>query len=604
MIRKINNFSSFLGRLPLGKSASVTTLLFTALIGCSVAANAPEYPTRARALKDPNSINFSDASPAQMRKLAKQGKFDIAQEVSLAVNLAGENADNNPKEPGNFTPEVQEKKVTVAVPARENLPGHIPNSSPNGELLPPGSKVPGGGGTASGSTMPGGGTAPGSTMPGGGTNPGHVTPPVQGNAKPGGEMLPPNQGSQQPGVQNPGVQNPGVQPHQPTGPITCQSLNLYITKKKDHAVIEGKAKGTLHRSHDKHNERLVAHVQLPNASKLQVRYYFGNAIDAISLTLSSEDLKRYTDSLTSVQSIKRGGSSDSDSQNENGGRGNREMSEQIRKENAEAKEYGMRAREAMKNAPDFIDFDHPVANLPKSTIDGVEGYYLDNNLLYPPQRAKFVDGRPEKIEIRGLDANGQAQGEKCEWKLKWKSPIVFDLHGMGQPETLSVFESDVKFDVAGDGVPVPTGWITPQYGFLALDLNNNGIIDGGEELFGEGTRLPNGKRANHGYEALAQFDVLRKGFLDKNSPIFSKLKMWVDKNSDGISTADEISSLSRYGITKISVNYSEIPRKNWKDRAGNLVKFESKFFGPSHCGEKGCGTYDVFFATMPVAAMK
>lgn len=433
--------------------------------------------------------------------------------------------------------------------------------------------------------MPGAG---GGTMPGG-----EALPPGAGvgGTKPGSERLPPGGGVK-----------PGTEGLPPAGPMTCQGLTLYITNKKNHTEINGQAKGTLHKSGDKHNERLVAHVQLPNAARLQVRFYHGNGLDALLLNLNPEDRNRYLKNANEASKSDSNSDLNYNRDDEGGDRRNPKVSSKETKADQEA--YLARVREAAKTVRDFVNYDHFVDKIPKTVIDGREGYFLDNNALFPPNQGNMLDGRPDKIEIRALDFSGKEHGEKCEWKLKWKSPVVFDLHGIGQPETLSVFESDVKFDVAGDGIRVSTGWITPRFGFLALDKNNNGLVDGGEELFGEGTRLADGKRASNGYEALAQYDKSNQGYLNQQSPIFSQLKMWVDKNSDGVSSPDEIAPLSKYGITKISVNYTERPRKNWKDAAGNLVKFESKFFGPSHCGNKGCGTYDVFFATMPVAASK
>jgi len=56
--------------------------------------------------------------------------------------------------------------------------------------------------------------------------------------------------------------------------------------------------------------------------------------------------------------------------------------------------------------------------------------------------------------------------------------------------------------------------------------------------------------------------------IDHNDPVFRKLAVWVDKNSDGISTTDEVSPLVTYGILNIQVgaeNYA-------KTVNGNLIK--------------------------------
>ena len=82
------------------------------------------------------------------------------------------------------------------------------------------------------------------------------------------------------------------------------------------------------------------------------------------------------------------------------------------------------------------------------------------------------------------------------------SPLVLDLDGDGV-ETISS-EQGVYFDHAGDGFAEKTGWVSPDDGLLAIDLNNDGKIDNGTELFGNNTRLSNGENAANGFEALQE----------------------------------------------------------------------------------------------------
>ena len=85
------------------------------------------------------------------------------------------------------------------------------------------------------------------------------------------------------------------------------------------------------------------------------------------------------------------------------------------------------------------------------------------------------------------------------------SPIVVDLDGDGV-ETISRKGNVNFFDLNNNGFLERTGWVGADDGLLALDLNNNGIIDNGAELFGNNTRLPNGENAKNGFEALKQYD--------------------------------------------------------------------------------------------------
>ncbi|MEF2162618.1 hypothetical protein, partial [Pseudomonas aeruginosa] len=109
------------------------------------------------------------------------------------------------------------------------------------------------------------------------------------------------------------------------------------------------------------------------------------------------------------------------------------------------------------------------------------------------------------------------------------------------------------FDHDGDGIRTATGWIAKQDGIIVRDINGNGIIDNGKELFGDNTILKNGQKATSGLQALADLDDNADGIIDKNDAVFSELKIWQDKNGDGISTTDEIVDLTTAGVTSINV---------------------------------------------------
>ncbi len=73
------------------------------------------------------------------------------------------------------------------------------------------------------------------------------------------------------------------------------------------------------------------------------------------------------------------------------------------------------------------------------------------------------------------------------------SPIAIDLDGDGI-ETVSVANGTL-FDHAADGFAERTGWVSGDDGLLARDINGNGTIDSGRELFGSETLMANGSKA-------------------------------------------------------------------------------------------------------------
>ena len=145
------------------------------------------------------------------------------------------------------------------------------------------------------------------------------------------------------------------------------------------------------------------------------------------------------------------------------------------------------------------------------------------------------------------------------------SPLVMDLDGNGV-QTLAQ-SAGVQFDLNADGVKERVGWVAPTDGLLALDLNGNGLIDNGAELFGNYTRLPNGMTARDGYEALAALDANGDGVVSAADPAFDRLRVWVDANSDGVSQPDELKTLKSLGIVSLSYTATGgVTRQN-----GNLL---------------------------------
>ncbi|MFI3156852.1 MAG: calcium-binding protein [Methylococcaceae bacterium] len=134
------------------------------------------------------------------------------------------------------------------------------------------------------------------------------------------------------------------------------------------------------------------------------------------------------------------------------------------------------------------------------------------------------------------------------------SPIVLDLDSNGiatQGVAYGAF-----FDYDGNGFAERTGWATPSDGILVRDLNGNGSIDNGTELFGDRTPLKNGQTAANGFVAMADLDNNNDGKLDSQDAVWTELKIWQDRNSDGISNTGELKTLNDLGIQSIATGYT------------------------------------------------
>lgn len=157
-------------------------------------------------------------------------------------------------------------------------------------------------------------------------------------------------------------------------------------------------------------------------------------------------------------------------------------------------------------------------------------------------------------------------------------PIVIDLKGDGIAAPML---ARVDFDLTGIGAPAQMAWPTADDALLAIDLNHNGTIDGGRELFSNYTTGPSGTAYTSGFEALASYDHPAlggnaDGAITKADAVYEKLVVWSDTNRDGISDASEMISLSQAKLTSLSLDVERIRIKNgdatMTERAGLLTE--------------------------------
>lgn len=147
----------------------------------------------------------------------------------------------------------------------------------------------------------------------------------------------------------------------------------------------------------------------------------------------------------------------------------------------------------------------------------------------------------------------------------------------------------VTFDLQGDGTFERFSW--PEHGsgnaWLVNDVNDDGVITNGKELFGNFTAHSDGGVPHHpdpnGFLALAWYDRPAQGgnldgILDKQDSIWNHLKLWIDDhcyltpNAPCTSLPSEVHSLASAGIHSISLVYSMNPASDDYDAYGNRFK--------------------------------
>ena len=151
------------------------------------------------------------------------------------------------------------------------------------------------------------------------------------------------------------------------------------------------------------------------------------------------------------------------------------------------------------------------------------------------------------------------------------TPVVLDLNGDGI-KTLSL-DVGVQFDILANGQATQTGWISPGDGLLVMDRNGDQIINDGSELFGSSTALTDGVASPDGFTALRALDSNHDGLINQSDISFKDLKVWIDSNSNGLSSSSEIKTLDELGIKQLNLNASPSDARD----NGNLVGLISSF---------------------------
>ena len=139
------------------------------------------------------------------------------------------------------------------------------------------------------------------------------------------------------------------------------------------------------------------------------------------------------------------------------------------------------------------------------------------------------------------------------------TPIVIDLNGNGI-QTVARADAQGAFDLFGNGKAVVSGWISGDDGFLAVDTNGNGKIDGINELFG-------GASKGDGFAKLASFDSNGDGLVNDLDSAFGQLQIWRDANGNHQTDAGELMGLADAGVASLTTSFTELPQL---DAQGNL----------------------------------
>jgi len=198
------------------------------------------------------------------------------------------------------------------------------------------------------------------------------------------------------------------------------------------------------------------------------------------------------------------------------------------------------------------------------TLYGVsENYYLEEqNTSFSSQGTVTTsDGRTIDFNVN-LQMSSRFESYYREESLDAISmcdPLVLNFEG----DVADLSDMTFMFDLDADGTEEEISMLSSGNGFLAYDVNEDGIINDGAELFGV--------KSGDGFADLSFYDSDNNGWIDEKDDIFDKLKIWT-KSEDG---NDILLNLKDKGVGAIYLGNADTDftlRNNNSDVKGAIRK--------------------------------
>ncbi len=169
-------------------------------------------------------------------------------------------------------------------------------------------------------------------------------------------------------------------------------------------------------------------------------------------------------------------------------------------------------------------FDEWMNNQPVNYVEESVSWEREETSFSTVGKVRTSDGREINFRVN--------VGMSREFLQTFRQELRFNAGAMCDPLVINL-DTDVAtlsdqkfyFDIDADGEKDEISRLGMGSGFLALDKNNDGIINDGKELFGT--------KSGDGFRDLAAYDDDGNGWIDENDAIWSKLKIWcMDENGN------------------------------------------------------------------------
>jgi hypothetical protein len=165
-------------------------------------------------------------------------------------------------------------------------------------------------------------------------------------------------------------------------------------------------------------------------------------------------------------------------------------------------------------------------------------------------------------------------------------------HVLGCPIIIDTAHEGFQLTDARDGVD--TDMVIPGHKMRfawTKQGSRNAFLWLDDHLFGNSTPQPSSDDPN-GFAALAVYDSNGDGVIDDKDPVFSRLRLWIDANHDGVAQPEELHTLPELGVYAINLAH-EVDK--YYDANGNLYHYRGSL--KTAAKDVDHTIYDVYFAT-------
>jgi hypothetical protein len=152
--------------------------------------------------------------------------------------------------------------------------------------------------------------------------------------------------------------------------------------------------------------------------------------------------------------------------------------------------------------------------------------------------------------------------------VQLRSPLMIERTAGAGLVALNPFSTDTFFDLLGIGAKERISCVRGA-AFLARPGANGEIVNI-NQLFGDNTVGPDGRKAANGFLALGKYDPEGRGALTPDDPVWSELRLWEDVNCDGVAQAEEVHDLAEWNIT--AIHWGDARETLLRDPFGNEIR--------------------------------